>query len=117
MGYLVEFSGKRWLLPGDTRTYEAAQLPDFGALDGLFAHLWLGRGCALLEEPPLLEDFCRFCLDLHARRILVTHLEEFGRSAQDTWRSAHAMRVIERIGQENVKLCAQAVFTGESVQL
>ena len=60
-GYLIEFQNKRWLFPGDTRTYDASQLPSFESVDGLFAHLWLGRGCALLDEPPLLDAFCRFC--------------------------------------------------------
>ena len=83
MGYLAEFNGRRWLLPGDTRSYHAAQLPDFGAVDGLIAHLWLGRGCALQDEPPQSTAFCQFCLDLSPRRILLTHLNEFGRDAHD----------------------------------
>ena len=40
-GYLVEFREKRWLFPGDTRTYDASQLPSFGPVADLFAHLWL----------------------------------------------------------------------------
>ncbi len=52
MGYLIEWGNRRWLFPGDTRTYDASQLPNFGPLTGLFAHLWLGRGCALRENPP-----------------------------------------------------------------
>ncbi len=39
IAYLAEFSGVRWLFPGDTRAYHAAQLPHFGPVDGLFAHL------------------------------------------------------------------------------
>ena len=34
-GYLAEFNGKRWLIPGDTRVYDLAQLPCFGRLDGV----------------------------------------------------------------------------------
>ena len=63
VGYLVEFNGKRWLFPGDTRTYDASQLPPFGSIDGIFAHLWLGRRAAMRGDPPLLDEFCRFCLD------------------------------------------------------
>ncbi len=44
---LVEFNGKRWLFPGDTRNYHTGSLPSFGPVDGLVAHMWLGRGCAL----------------------------------------------------------------------
>jgi L-ascorbate metabolism protein UlaG (beta-lactamase superfamily) len=92
-GYLIEFNGKRWLFPGDTRTYNAFQLPDLGPVDHLFAHLWLGRGCALQEEPPLLDAFCRFCFDLNPRRIILAHLHEFGRDADDFWDEAHAQQV------------------------
>ena len=59
-GYLIELGGKRWLFPGDTRTYNVTQLPHFRPLDVLFAHLWLGRGAALQSHPPLLELFWRF---------------------------------------------------------
>jgi len=85
LGCLAEFNGKRWLIPGDTRSYDASQLPSFGALDGVIAHFWLGRGCALQEDPPLLDAFCRFYLAFDVPRIVVTHLEEFGRDAKDYW--------------------------------
>ena len=97
MGYLAEFGGKRWLFPGDTRTYEVAQLPDFGPVDGVFAHLWLGRGCALLDRPPQLDAFCRFYINLKPGAIVVTHLEEFGRQADDYWDGEHFRQVSARI--------------------
>lgn len=93
MGYCVAFNKKRWLFPGDTRTYDAHQLPSFGALDGLFAHVWLGRSSALLDKPPLLEAFCHFCLNLNPRRVVVTHLEEFGRTPDNYWTVAHFHQV------------------------
>ena len=83
MGYLIECCGRRWLVPGDTRTYDASQLPVFDEVDVLFAHVWLGRRSALLDEPPLLDDFCRFCLDLKPHQLILTHLNEFGRDASD----------------------------------
>jgi L-ascorbate metabolism protein UlaG (beta-lactamase superfamily) len=46
MGYLIECNGRRWLFPGDTRTYNASQLPALDAVDAVFVHLWLGRGSA-----------------------------------------------------------------------
>ena len=51
VGYLIEFEDKRWLFPGDTRTYDLDRMPDIGPVDLLFAHLWLGRGQALVEDP------------------------------------------------------------------
>jgi L-ascorbate metabolism protein UlaG (beta-lactamase superfamily) len=93
MGYLVEFNGRRWLFPGDTRSYDASRLPFLGPVDGVFAHLWLGRAGALLEPPPLLDEFCKFFLALQTKRIIVTHLEEFGRDASDYWDKKHARQV------------------------
>jgi hypothetical protein len=84
-GYLVEMGGKRWLLPGDTRTYDPAGLPDLGPVDVLFAHLWLGRGVALQPHLPLLELFCRFCLALQPQCVILAHLEEWGRQVSDLW--------------------------------
>jgi len=89
MGYWVEQDSKRWLFPGDTRRYNVNQLPDFGPVDVVFAHIWLGRGCALMDPPPLLDVFCQFFIDLQPERILLTHLEEFGREPQDFWDAAH----------------------------
>ena len=94
MGYLAEFNGKRWLIPGDTRKDDANQLPSFGAVDGLFAHLWFGRSCALHSEPPLSDAFCQFCLDLSPRRILLTHLNEYGRDANEFWDLQHARKIM-----------------------
>ncbi len=116
-GYLVEFSGKRWLFPGDTRTYDTSKMPSFGAVDGLFAHLWLGRGCALHENPPLLETFCTFCLDFHPKRIIVTHLEEFGRNADEYWDDAHFQSVKSRILACTPDMVIESACLGERVDL
>jgi L-ascorbate metabolism protein UlaG (beta-lactamase superfamily) len=117
IGYLAEFNGKRWLLPGDTRTYAAAQLPAFGPLDGLFAHLWLGRGKALAEEPPLLDAFCRFCLDLSPRRMIITHLDEFGRDADELWDMLHARKIIRRLQEMNGFANCALARTGDGITL
>ncbi|TFH37712.1 MAG: MBL fold metallo-hydrolase [Anaerolineales bacterium] len=117
MGYLVEFSGKRWLFPGDTRTYDARQLPSFGALDGIFAHLWLGRACALIDEPPLAAAFCRFCVALEPRKIVVTHLEEYGRQAEDYWSERH-FKIVQRWFREHApEVHVEAAHIGESISL
>ena len=50
-----------------------------------FAHLWLGRHCAQKDEPPLLDDFCRFFVAFDPGRIVIAHLEELGRKADDYW--------------------------------
>lgn len=116
-GYLAEFGGKRWLFPGDTRRYDLTALPDFGRLDGVFAHLWLGRAAALLDPPPLLESFCRFFAGLHADRLVVTHLHELGRDADDYWDEAHFQAVSARFRQIAPTLRLAAATLGERVPL
>jgi L-ascorbate metabolism protein UlaG (beta-lactamase superfamily) len=117
MGYLVEFNDKRWLFPGDTRDFKAELLPSFGPVDTLFAHLWLGRGCALMEEPPLLDAFCQFCLDLQPKQVILTHLEELGREADDYWDERHAEKVVERCRQLAPQVPVSAAYMGQSVNL
>lgn len=117
MGYLAEFDGKRWLLPGDTRMYEAARLPSFGPVDGLIAHLWLGRGQALSAEPPLMEAFCKFCLDLSPRRIVLAHLDEYGRNASEFWDDSHAERTAVRLHEISPATSISFAAMGESIQL
>lgn len=116
-GYLVECHDKRWLFPGDTRTYDASQLPDFGPVDQLFAHLWLGRGCGLMGEPPLLDAFCQFCLDLKPHRIALTHLNEFGREADDLWDETHAQKVCSKFREMSANLSVVSLGMGSSVVL
>ncbi len=117
MAYLVEFNEKRWLFPGDTRTYDATQLPTFGPVDGLFAHVWLGHGCARKNELPLLDDFCRFCLDLQPRKIILTHLREFGRNAEDFWDANHTERTCDILRGRAPHVSVSPIFMGKSVTL
>ncbi len=117
MGYRIQFNGKSWLFPGDTRNYQGAHNPSLPAVDGVFAHVWLGRRCALLDEPPLLDDFCRFCASLQPERVILTHLEEFGRKADNYWDDRHAQMVIKRLGQIAPQIPVLAVRMGERVSL
>jgi hypothetical protein len=117
MGYLIECNGKRWLFPGDTRSYDSNSLPDFGTVDVIFAHLWLGRGCALVGKPPLLEDFCQFYLDLKAPRVILTHLYEFGRDASDYWDDVHVPLVCSKFREMSASLSVDALEMGNSALL
>lgn len=98
-GYLVECGGKRLLLPGDTRTYDVEGLPVHRGVDWVFAHLWLGRNCALQSEFSLLDPFCRFMLTPEPKAILLTHLWEVAREADSYWTRRHARLVEERFSQ------------------
>lgn len=117
VGYLVEFAQKRWLFPGDTRCYDPAQIPNFGEVDLVFAHLWLGRGCALMDHPPLLETFCRFFLSLRPRRVVVTHLNELGREPEDYWDERHYLLAREQFSKLAPGLPVSACLPGGSVEI
>jgi hypothetical protein len=116
-GYRVEFCGKRWLFPGDVRTYDRCKLCSLGPVDGLFAHLWLGHGCALNEKPPLLEAFCSFCLDLQPKRIVLTHLHEVGRKSDDYWHEGHVQQVRDWFRSEAPDRIVEYACLGNSIEL
>ncbi|MGE5462723.1 MAG: MBL fold metallo-hydrolase [Syntrophothermus sp.] len=113
MGYLVECNGRRWLFPGDTRTYDPTQFPAFSDIDVVFAHLWLGRDAALEDPPPLLDPFCRFFQATGARQVILTHLNELGRDASNFWGEAHAELVRKKIEEMCVNIPVSHLVMGE----
>jgi len=117
MGYLAEFNDKRWLIPGDTRTYDTSKLPDFGHLDGLVAHIWLGRSQALQEQPALMDDFCRYCLAPRAERVVITHLQEVGRRLEEFWDVHHYEMVKKHLQELNPLQPVEAALMGDSFDL
>jgi L-ascorbate metabolism protein UlaG (beta-lactamase superfamily) len=117
MGYLIEHHGKRWLFPGDTRTYDASQLPPFDSIDILFAHVWLGRGSALNDEPTLLHSFSRFCMDLRPKKIVLTHLYEFGRDANDCWGDEHVQQITSLMAETGPEISVTSGHLGDCIEL
>jgi L-ascorbate metabolism protein UlaG (beta-lactamase superfamily) len=117
LGLLAEFGSKRWLFPGDTRTYASHRLPRLGVVDGLFAHVWLGRGSAQDGHPPLQRAFCRFCLDLQPKRIVLTHLEDFGRRAADFWEVDKADGVHQCLRELDHRVVVEKAMMGDCVLL
>jgi hypothetical protein len=117
LGYLIQCNDKRWLFPGDTRTYRAAQLPAFHDIDVVFAHLWLGRGSALDVSPPLLDAFCRFHLETGARKVIVTHLNELGRDANDYWDDEHVELVRAKFSDMSADIQVSHLVMGSSAML
>lgn len=89
-GYLVETKNKSFLFPGDIRTYDPTYIRPFVGVTAVFAHVFLGRSAALMPAPPLLQAFTEFFLACRPRRILLTHLYEFGRDPVDCWQTSHA---------------------------
>jgi L-ascorbate metabolism protein UlaG (beta-lactamase superfamily) len=117
MAYMIEYSGKRWLFPGDTRVYDSKRLPAFGPVDTLFAHLWLGRGSALEDPPQEMDAFCQFCADFHPERVILTHLEEMGRDADDFWDAEHAQKIITHFQRNFLNIPMIPAYIGEHVNL
>lgn len=115
--YLVECGKKRWLFPGDTRVYDPNHLPDFGVVDAVFAHVWLGKKCAALPTPPLLDEFCQFFLVCNANRILLTHLEELGRDERDFWDSRHVELIRQKMKELGVADRIEKYITGQKIVL
>lgn len=116
LGYLVEMRGKRWLFPGDTRNYERGRLPEFSQLDAVFAHLWLGKACALELEPSEMEAFIRFYAGFNTKRLIVTHLYEFGRDANDLWTLEHFNQVKDAF-EKQAGLVVDSALMGTSIDL
>jgi hypothetical protein len=71
----------------------------------------------LLEEPPLADAFRQFCLDLHPRRIVLTHLNEFGRDANDYWDEDHAQKMCSKIREMSSVVYVDPARMGESILL
>lgn len=117
LGYLVKCGGKRWLFPGDTRVYDLSRVPKFGEVDAVFAHLWLGHGWALDPDPDLIEEICRFFAGLQPRRLLITHLEEFGRDADDFFDEEHAEKVMQVYSASYPQIDCSFHFMGEKILL
>lgn len=117
MGYLAEFSGKRWAFPGDTRVFPPQSLTKLGSLDGIFAHLWLGKKCALHEKLPLLEEFCCFFTEPAPSRLVVTHMHELARDPDDFWDTSHFSQVYAKCGELNPEILVTPAWTGTTVNL
>lgn len=92
-GYAVEVGGRRYLFPGDIRTYDAACYGSIAETWTVFAHIFLGRCRAMDPNPPLLDEFVRFYLGCNPRKIILSHLYEIARGPEDCWCLSHAQTV------------------------
>jgi len=86
-------------------------------VDFVFGHLWLGHGSALREPDGMLNAFCQFCYDLQPKKVIVTHLEEFGRNANDFFDEGHAQEVIRIFAEKFSDIECSSLHMGEKVLL
>ncbi len=106
------------LLPGDTRHYDASPLRSVASPDVLFAHVWLGRGSALLEQPPLLQAMARFVCDLEPRqRVVLAHLYEISRRPVECWTLRHAHLLMKALAEHRPDLNVIAPLLGDRIEL
>jgi hypothetical protein len=116
-GYLAEFNGKKWLFPGDTRKYDARQIPEMPDLNGMVVHLWLGKGSAARQTPPLLKEFCDFCRDILPENLLITHLYELGRDEHDLWDLRHYQLVVNQLANDIHPMQIRVARMGDRISL
>lgn len=116
-GYLVEHNSKRWLFPGDIRCFDPNGLPDFGPVDVLFAHVWLGRGAASPPEDSILDKFCQFYLAFRPRRIILAHLRDWGRQAPDFWGIEHASAILTKFQERAPDILVEIALMGDKIVL
>jgi len=116
-GYLVEVDGQRWLFPGDVRDYGVPEIRQLGPVDLLFAHLWLGRGCAGDSVPPLLDAFCDYLRACAPRAVVLAHLYEFSRATDDLWHRRHVALVRSCWGALAPNVPLRAPEVGEEMGL
>jgi L-ascorbate metabolism protein UlaG (beta-lactamase superfamily) len=105
MGYLIETGSKRLLFPCDVREYAPEKSPHFKGVDVLFAHVWLGADNALnFPCDKYLSDYCKFMTATGAKKILLTHLYEVGRTVDNMWTYSHAGLLMDNLLSLNPEL-------------
>lgn len=111
----VSTGGRELMFFGDIRTYDARRFSSVGKIDISFAHVWLGRGEAPMENPSLLEPFCRFHAGFYPSEIILAHLNELSRSETDRWTLRHAEMVQNRFQSIAPEITVQAPGLLETV--
>ena len=101
-GFSVCFGGKNYVFPADVRDYEKPH-PDFGKVEVLVAHLWLGKANALnLSYNPYVDKFADFVNGFSPKRVLLGHMLDFRRSIEDMWSEIHMDAVVGKIPESTI---------------
>lgn len=116
-GYLVQMKDQRWLFPGDIRKFDFPRLPSFGRVDAVVGHLWLGKGHAKDEHPPMLGDFCDFFTRFETERLIITHMYEYGRNETELWREEHYELVRSVINRLRPGMRVEKALMGDKIDL
>lgn len=113
LGFLLEYAGKKALFPIDVRTYDSAHIPQFGQVDTLVAHLWLGRKLGLdqVSENEYIRDFTAFAAAFAPKRTIIAHLCDPRRDISDMWSPLHVKRVEPYLSNPH------PIFFGDTITL
>ncbi len=117
VSYLLEFHGKRWFFPGDVRSYDRPVAPDLGKLDGVAAHVWMGRMHDPHSDPPLFKQFCSYFSNFQSGRLILTHLYEMGRELKDIWTLEHAQKIKQTLADIAPSIKVDTYCTGGRVDI
>lgn len=118
LGYRISSPGAPTLLfPGDVRDFSVGVLPDFGTVDAVFAHVWLGDGNCMETDFPLTGDFVRFYASFGAKKIILAHLYESGRLDPFLWRREHAERLRDVFAARSPDTGVLIPAYGETIRL
>ena len=116
--YLFEAQNKKWFIPGDTRTYDPKQFHNMGHLDGLISPCLVGterciEGSSTTSGSSSAIISCRF----NSSKIVLTHLDEWGREESDLWTNHHAEMITHKIRHESSNVTVTTAVTGDQVSM
>jgi hypothetical protein len=113
----VEYENQKWLFPADIRDFDNRFKMILPPLDGIVAHLWLGKAKAMEDTPPLLEKFCGFFNFLSPSRLVIAHLDELGRVENEMWTERHFELVKQEMKKINPRIQPEMAKMGKRIDL
>lgn len=115
LAFLIEGGSKRWVFPGDTRSFTPETRVPCGAVDVVAAHVFLGRLTKEGDPPSLLDQFCEYFSGYQTDRIILAHLYELGRNSRDIWTENHATMIMDTIRSIHPDIHVGLALSGDSL--
>jgi len=116
--HILTDSGKSLLFPVDVRDYNASKFPQFGKINYMFSHVWLGDKNALnLPCEPYTGMLAEFICAFSPENAVLAHLYENGRRPDSMWSFVHAGLVTDALYARNPHIKATAPRIGKIYNL
>lgn len=118
-GYIFDTKDKKRIVcPGDVRRYEKDLFRDFGKVDTLIMHVWLGgKNAENYPFEPYASDLAKFAAGINPDKIIFGHLNEFKRTPDEMWTYMHAGLVSAYIKALKPDTKIVAPYTGDCEDL